>query len=121
MRYPLLLLVLLASLYASAQSWQETYDNVMNVGDDADETGELLEDSYELLEQLAGHPLDLNRCSREDLEQLPFLSAQQVMDLQEYLYRYGPMRSLGELRMVRSLDHAQLALLPFFCISKGVR
>ena len=114
MRYPLLLLVLLASLYASAQSWQETYDNVMNVGDDADETGELLEDSYELLEQLAGHPLDLNRCSREDLEQLPFLSAQQVMDLQEYLYRYGPMRSLGELRMVRSLDHAQLALLPFF-------
>ena len=115
MRHLVLLLMLFAAVGAGAQSWQETFDAVMNVGDDADEeSGELLEDSYELLEQLAAHPLDLNRCTREELEQLPFLSAQQVMDLQEYLYRYGPMRSLGELRMVRSLDYAQLSLLPFF-------
>ena len=107
-----------------AQSWQQVYDDVMGVADpsdgtDSEEAGELLEDSYELLEQLAAHPLDLNCCTREDLERLPFLSAQQVMDLQEYLYHYGPMRSLGELRMVRSLDYQQLSLLPFFVYVSG--
>ena len=107
-----------------AQSWQQVYDDVMGVADpsdgtDSEEAGELLEDSYELLEQLAAHPLNLNCCTREDLERLPFLSAQQVMDLQEYLYHYGPMRSLGELRMVRSLDYQQLSLLPFFVYVSG--
>lgn len=114
MRRLALLVVLTASLFVQAQTWQQVYDEVMTAENDDDETGEPLQDSYELLEQLAGQPLDLNRATREELEQLPFLSAQQVMDLQEYLFRYGPMRSLGELRMVRSLDHPQLALLPYF-------
>ena len=113
MRCAILWAFLLLPLFARAQSWQQVFDDVMTTDTD-DEAGELLTDSYELLEQLASHPLDLNRCTREELEQLPFLSAQQVMDLQEYLYRYGPMRSLGELRMIRSLDRQQLSLLPFF-------
>lgn len=36
------------------------------------------------------------------------------MDLMEYLDRYGPMRSMNELKMVRSLDYQQITLLPFF-------
>lgn len=32
----------------------------------------------------------------------------------EYLYRYGPMRSFGELRMLKSMGQRELALLPFF-------
>lgn len=107
------LLLALVPVMAQGQSWQQVYDDVMMVGED-EEDAESLADSYELLEQLASHPLELNSCTREELEQLPFLSEQQVMDLQEYLHRYGPMRSLGELRMVRSLDYQQLALLPFF-------
>ena len=97
------------------QSWQQVMDEVMALdGDDEDATADALEASYDLLEQLAEHPIDLNHATREELEQLPFLTPQQVMDLEEYLYRYGPMRSLGELRMVRSLDYQQLRLLPFF-------
>lgn len=118
-RVVILLLLLAAAPMLRAQTWQQVYDDVMTIDGDDDETGELLNDSYELLEQLASHPLDLNRCTRDDLEQLPFLSAQQVMDLQQYLYRYGPMRSLGELRMVSSLSHQQLALLPFFVYVSG--
>ena len=124
MRYVAVWLAAFVVLVAKGQSWQQVYDDVMTIGDagisdaatsdNGGEAGELLQDSYELLEQLADHPLDLNRCTREELEQLPFLSAQQVMDLLEYVYRYGPVRSLGELRMVRSLDHPQLLLLPFF-------
>jgi len=89
MRCAILWAFLLLPLFARAQSWQQVFDDVMTTDTD-DEAGELLTDSYELLEQLASHPLDLNRCTREELEQLPFLSAQQVMDLQEYLYRMGP-------------------------------
>ena len=118
------MLLAIAFVETKAQSWQQVYDDVMSVADISDATdGEeavgQLEDSYELLELLAANPLNLNHCTREDLEQLPFLSAQQVMDLLEYLYRYGPMRSLGELRMVRSLDHPQLSLLPFFVYVGG--
>lgn len=118
MRCVILLMILAISLMVRGQSWQQVYDDVMNIDSD-DEAGELLQDSYELLEQLAGHPFDLNNCTREELELLPFLSAQQVMDIQEYLYHYGPMRSLGELRMIRSLDYPQLTLLPYFVYVSG--
>ena len=121
---PLLLLFLfLWSCHVLAQregneTWQQVYEQFITI-DEQEETEEQLYNSYELLEQLAGEPLDLNKATREDLEQLPFLSAQQVMDIQEYLYRYGPMRSLGELRMIRSLDYQQIKLLPYFVIVTG--
>ncbi|MCR4602312.1 MAG: helix-hairpin-helix domain-containing protein [Prevotella sp.] len=116
MRRVVLLLIVLLPWVARGQSWQQVYDDMMAIDDNDydEEAGQLLPDSYELLEQLASHPLDLNSCSREELEQLPFLSSQQVMDLEDYRFRYGPIRSLGELRMIRSLDHPQLSLLPFF-------
>ena len=110
----LLFLLVFALSVAKAQTWQQVYEEVMDVGQTDDDAGQALLDSYELLEHLAGEPLDLNQATRDDLEQLPFLSAQQVMDIQEYLYRYGPMRSLGELRMIRSLDYQQIKLLPYF-------
>ena len=121
MRYILLIVSLLflpIVVEMKAQSWQQVYDEMMTIDDD-EESGELLYDNYELMEQLAAHPLDLNSVTREELEQLPFLSSMQVMDIAEYLDRYGPMRSLGELRMIRSLDRQQLALLPFFVYVTG--
>ena len=119
MRCVVALLAFFVVFVAKGQSWQQVYDDMMAIDHSEEEGGELLQDSYELLEQLADHPIDLNHCTREELEQLPFLSAQQVMDVLEYLFRYGPMRSLGELRMVRSLDHPQLSLLPFFVYVSG--
>ena len=110
MRIVVLLLAVSMTVSLKAQSWQQVYDEMMTIDDD-EESGELLYDNYELMEQLAAHPLDLNSVTREELEQLPFLSSMQVMDIAEYLDRYGPMRSLGELRMIRSLDRQQLALL----------
>ena len=110
----ILLLLTLIVTPTSAQTWQEVYDEVMDSGEADDAGAEALSDSYEMLEQLASDPLNLNEATRDDLEQLPFLSAQQVMDILEYLDRYGPMRSMGELRMIRSLDYQQVRLLPFF-------
>ncbi len=99
------------SLSLNAQSdyqWEKYLNEVMSAEDM--ESAEW-EDSYEMLCELAQHPLDLNHATREDLEQLPFLSAQQVEEIMEYIYRYGPMKSLAELQMIRSLDYDRRRLL----------
>ena len=113
-----LLFMLLPHLYVLAQqqrTWEELWAEMQADADDDEQTDEQTQaETQERLAQLAQSPLDLNTATREDLEQLPFLSGPQVMDLLDYVYRYGPMRSLGELKMVRSLDVWQQELLPFF-------
>ena len=107
----LLLLIVHTSVAQQQQTWEQVWQEVM-MPEDVEEEGWAA--YYDQLQQLADHPIDLNHTTREDLEQLPFLSEQQVMDIIEYLDRYGPMRSMNELKMIRSLDYQQIALLPFF-------
>ena len=99
---------------ASAQQeheWEEYLNEVLTIEDVGTAAWEEL---YEQLCELNQHPVDLNHASREQLEQLPFLSAQQVEDIMAYLYQYGPMKSLAELQMIRSLDYQRRRLLTFF-------
>ena len=104
------------SLGARAQDNQsrpwETYLNEVMTLDDVE--SESLETVYDLLCELEQHPLDINTVTRETLEQFPFLSAQQIEEIIEYRDRYGPLKSIGELQMVRSLDYAQRRLLTYF-------
>ena len=72
------------------------------------------EENYDLLSNLASHPIDLNKATREELEQLPFLTATQVEDILAYIYQYRGMRSVGELLMIESLDAARSELLSYF-------
>jgi hypothetical protein len=90
----------------------ERYVNEVMIQEDA--ASESWEETYEHLCELEQHPLDINSATREQLEELPFLSAQQVEELVEYLDRYGAMRSLNELLMIRSLDYGQRRLLTYF-------
>lgn len=113
-----MLLPCMPALSQQTRTWEELWQE-MQADEETDEEDEnTLEDAYERLTQLAREPIDLNKATREDLEQLPFLSELQVMDLLEYVDRYGPMRSLGELKMIASLDSRLLELLPFFvCVA----
>lgn len=116
MKHRITLFLFLITLTATAQqeqTWEQVWQEMMTP-EDEEESEVTWEEYHERLQQLADHPIDLNRTTREDLEQLPFLSEQQVMDIMEYLDRYGPMRSMNELKMVRSLDYQQISLLPFF-------
>lgn len=72
------------------------------------------EEIFVLLSELAEHPLDLNTATREDLERIPFLNAQQIEDIQAYVYQYHGMRTLGELSMIESLDFQRRQLLSYF-------
>ena len=114
MRTQIVLLFMCFTCIVQAQSgheWERYLNEVMTAEDAGSVTWE---DTYDLLCELEQQPLDINQATREQLEQLPFLSAQQVEEIVEYLYRYGPMKSLAELRMIRSLDDSRRRLLTYF-------
>ena len=100
-----------SALAQSGHEWEKYLNEVMT----AEDVGSApWEETYDLLCELRQHPMDINQVTREQLEQLPFLSAQQVEEIVEYLYRYGLMKSLAELRMIRSLDDSRRRLLTYF-------
>ena len=76
----------------SVHPWQPLLDEMTTL-DDTEQTG--WEEMFDVLCQLEEHPLNINSASREQLEQIPFLNAQQVEDIQAYIYQYGAMKSLG--------------------------
>lgn len=92
-------------------SWQNLYEQLADYDDVEDDN---LEDLYEHLCELEDNPIDLNNATDEDLQQLSFLSAQQLEELTEYLYHYRPIRSMGEIAMVESIDPLRLKLMRHF-------
>ena len=102
MKAQIVFVMCLMSLGVSAQTdnpWQEYVKEVMTL-DDTELSQESVND---LLSELSQHPLNLNTITREQLETLPFLTPQQIEELMAYRYRYGPLKSMGELQMIRSL------------------
>lgn len=98
-------------------SWQRQLEQLFSAEDlDAED----LEQSYELLGDLAANKMNLNTATREDLEQLPFLTAGQVEDICEYVDKYGPLRSIHELSMIESLDAPRRRLLECFAEVRSV-
>lgn len=106
-----LLTIAVSSKAQTRHPWEDYLDEVMMREDDGEAVGE---EMYEWLCELEQHPMDINAASREQLEQLPFLTAQQVEDIMVYQYRYGPMKSLSELLMIPSLDNDRRQLLTYF-------
>lgn len=72
------------------------------------------EDMHDILDEMSRHPININAATRESLEALPFLTSQQVMDIMEYLDRYGPMKSKNELNLIESLGYFRRQLLYCF-------
>ena len=96
---------------AQHYSWEEFVEKIsVDEYDDG-------EDMSPLLEELAGlheHPFNLNTATKDDLEQLPFLDADEIEEILAYVYRYGPMQSLGELMLIEELDYPTRQFLALF-------
>lgn len=102
----------------TATDWEQQLEYV-STDDDFD--GENWEGNYELLTDLAANPIDINSAKREDLEQLPFLSQQQIMDIQYYVYKYGGIKTATELTLIPSLDYDTARMLrPFISFGEFV-
>ena len=115
MRTQIMSLLLVLSLGAGAQEDEPLQTYLREVMTAEDVESSTWEDVYDQLCYLSQHPFDLNTATRSQLEDLPFLSAQQIEELMDYLYHYGPMKSKGELLMIRSLDEARRKLLGSVC------
>jgi hypothetical protein len=109
------LLLLALALVAKAQDGQRCWERYIEELITAEEleagSGELM---YDVLGELESSPLNINAATRNDLERLPFLTGQQIEDLCAYRYRYGPMKTPGELQMIGSLDPLRRKLLECF-------
>lgn len=69
---------------------------------------------YEELSQIRENPFNINQITREQLDRLPFLSDEQIENIQLYLYVNKEMKSLFELKMVKEMDLNTIQmLLPF--------
>ena len=107
----LLLLVVSGACAQEERPWAQYLNEVMTAEDVESSSWE---QTYDLLCELEQSPLDVRTLTREQLDELPFLSALQIEEIMEYLYRYGSMKSLGELQMIRSLDYTRRQLLTYF-------
>ncbi len=121
MRTLLLCFLTFTPLLVSADSkrpWEVYWDALMDMeGEDMaayDDGGTAWELIYDRLCELEEQPIDINSATREQFEELPFLTARQVEDICEHLYFKKGLRSKGELMMIPSLDYNRRKLLECF-------
>ena len=103
--------VALAMTAQPATDWKEY---LLSYGEMAEIEASTWEESLDLLYSLESNPMNLNTATREDFEQLPFLTARNIEDICEYIYMHGPIRTLGELALIKSIDYNQRQLLSVF-------
>lgn len=100
------------SVAQSQLTWQEFAEQFIY----ADEENALQRETlYELLYDMYSNPIELNSAKVEQLLELPFLSEEQANDIIAYREKYKPMRSLGELMLVKSLGYMERQYLTLFC------
>lgn len=109
--------VIFTCLNVCAQSaWMEWEEQI---GEEADLSS--WEEQYENLSELAEHPFNINMVTKEELEQLPFLSDKMVENILYYVYKYGPLVSLNELWGVEGMDkQTQMFLKDFIYVGNSV-
>ncbi|GHS99186.1 hypothetical protein FACS189421_09160 [Bacteroidia bacterium] len=85
-----------------------------------EEEDESFADLYEELSNLVENPYNLQTVSKEELEKLPFLTALQIENLLYYIYKYGPLVDIYELKNVEDLDLQTITyLLPFVYVGEA--
>ncbi len=107
-------------------SWDNLFENILNSMYPLQEVGSELseiavENLYTDLYSIYQKPLDVNTLTRQQLEQLPFLTQQNIEELLAYIYINHGMLSLGELQLVNSMDNNTVNLLyPFLVVGNSI-
>lgn len=105
------ILLFLPAMAQNNDTWQRYFDEMVEMDDDETTNWSAV---YDALSELADHPININTATKEDFEQLPFLTDAQIEEICAYVYQYGPMKSLGELAMIEPLDYYRRRLLSCF-------
>jgi hypothetical protein len=82
-------------------------------------TDEDIESLLTELENLRKYPIDLNRCSRQELEKLPFLNDFQISSFLDYRKEKGNLLSIYELQVIHGFSDDVIGMLiPFVFVSE---
>lgn len=99
------------NLYAQRLDWDSFVEKIATDEElGSTDFENLLEDLNEFYEQ----PFNINTASKEDLLHLPFLSEEEIDGILNYINRYGPMKTLGELILVKQVTYQSRQYLPLF-------
>ena len=111
----LLLLIFFCTIPSVAQNkfvWDDFVEEITSSQES--ETEENILSYLEELKDLHEHPININTATIQELQQLPFLSEQQIESIHAYIYLHGQMQTLGELRMLPLIDEQTYRWLHLF-------
>ena len=75
------------------------------------------QDELEELVTYRTDPLNLNKATRSQLEQFPFLNDYQIEQLLAYVYFHRELKSIYELQLIKGMDRETInRLFPFICV-----
>ena len=102
-------------LSAQFPSWDDFVEQLLTeVSDEGDESATIAENLYDDYAYLHAHPLNINSADSLELKRLGFLTDRQIENIHYYIYRYGAIRSVGELMLIPQLDYRTRQLLSYF-------
>ena len=90
----------IASTTHAQNAFVESNSNIYD-----DESLEYWKERYEVLEEIAQHPFNINTITKEQLEELPFLSDKLIENILYYVYKYGPLLTINELAGIKGMDY----------------
>ena len=110
-----ILLILLISTFAFAQELPAIFQDYLEQNETLED--DMLTTFYRLLEQ----PIDLNSCSANELQVLPFVSRQHAQSIVKYRKDKGRFQSVFELQAIRALDTKTIKWLsPFVTVTDRI-
>lgn len=102
----IVILFVIGQIYVRAQSMDDVYGWAAEIVEALSEESDDQDFSYlvEDLVKIYQNPIDINRATRQDLEQIIFLNGIQIENLLFHRYTNGPFGSIYELQVVEGLD-----------------
>ena len=113
-RYILLLVIVLWGIASKAQETPDWEQLLFNLSEMEEYESVVWDNYYDLFEDLQQNPININTATREELEQIPFLTSQEIDIILSYVKRYGEMKSFGELAFMKDIDYYKKRLLMCF-------
>ncbi len=118
--FPIFCLFFLFTLNVVGQNetWREY---IYQLVEEENLNSDIIENMYEELQNLESNPLNLNTLKKEDLEDIPVLSNEEINQIFEFLKKNRPVMTVFELRNVRNLSYRTIQLIiPFFYVGEYV-
>jgi hypothetical protein len=93
---------------------EETMENITETMEDEVDFTEFAE----LFEKLRNNPINLNRTTFDELNQIPFLTDIQIFNLLEHIRKYGNLATIYELQTVEGFNQKTIEqMLPFVVVT----